>query len=102
MPNYEYQCTKCRRRVELTHAVGAKPGKCPTCGGTLRRVYSSVGVVFKGSGFYKTDYRKSPGATDGEGSSKPAGESVKATKDAAPKATTSETTKGSPTGGKAD
>ena len=59
MPTYEYQCQKCKRRHETSQSITAKPlTKCPRCGGRLRRLISSgSGFLFKGSGFYITDYR---------------------------------------------
>jgi len=61
---YEYRCTNCDHLFEVTHEVGGTPGPCPVCGGPARRVFTSVGLIFKGSGFHTTDYRKSP-ASDG-------------------------------------
>ena len=60
MPTYEYQCTKCKKRHEAFQSITAKPlTKCPTCGGKLKRLLGSgSGFLFKGSGFYITDYRK--------------------------------------------
>ncbi len=60
MPIYEYRCLQCGRDFELFQSVGADPGPCPYCQGTVRRIYSSIGVIFKGSGFYSTDNRKAP------------------------------------------
>src|SRR5438093_8728650 len=60
MPMYEYRCTRCDHLFEVTHEVGGTPGPCPVCGGSARRVFTSVGLIFKGSGFHTTDYRKSP------------------------------------------
>ena len=59
MPTYEYQCQKCKRRHEALQSITAKPlTKCPKCGGRLKRLISSgSGFLFKGSGFYITDYR---------------------------------------------
>ena len=59
MPTYEYQCQKCRRRHEAFQPITAKPlTKCPKCGGRLERLMGSgSGFLFKGSGFYTTDYR---------------------------------------------
>ena len=59
MPTYEYQCQKCKRRHEASQSITAKPlTKCPKCGGRLQRLISSgSGFLFKGSGFYITDYR---------------------------------------------
>ena len=64
MPVYEYRCTRCDHLFEVTHEVGGTPGPCPVCSGPARRVFTSVGLIFKGSGFHTTDYRKSP-ASDG-------------------------------------
>jgi putative FmdB family regulatory protein len=59
MPTYEYQCQKCRRRHEASQSITAKPlAKCPRCGGRLKQLMGSgSGFLFKGSGFYITDYR---------------------------------------------
>ena len=58
MPTYQYACTECGHRFEAVQAfTDASLTECPECGGTLRKVYGSVGVVFKGSGFYRTDSR---------------------------------------------
>lgn len=66
MPLYEYECTKCHHRFEVTHHVGGSAGTCPVCGGPPRRIFSSIGLVFKGSGFHTTDYRR-PSSPDGAG-----------------------------------
>jgi len=65
MPLYEYRCTVCNHLFDVYHEVGGTPGPCPVCGGTARRIFTSVGLIFKGSGFHTTDYRK-PAARDGE------------------------------------
>ena len=59
MPTYEYQCQKCKRRHDAFQSITAKPlTKCPKCGGRLQRLLGSgSGFLFKGSGFYITDYR---------------------------------------------
>lgn len=60
MPTYEYECQSCHERHEAVQRFSDAPlNDCPRCGGPLRRVFSSVGIVFKGSGFYKTDSRPS-------------------------------------------
>lgn len=59
MPLYEYRCTQCNHLFEAYHPVGAQPGLCPACGGPVRRVFTSVGLIFKGPGFHATDYRTS-------------------------------------------
>lgn len=59
MPTYEYKCLKCRRKHEISQSITAKPvKKCPRCGGKLKRLLGSgSGFLFRGSGFYITDYR---------------------------------------------
>lgn len=58
MPTYEYTCQECDHTFEVRQSIHDDPLKtCPDCGGHLRKVFGNVGVVFKGSGFYKTDSR---------------------------------------------
>ena len=57
MPTYEYLCQTCSHRFEAWQKMIDEPlTTCPECGGSIRRVQFPAGVVFKGSGFYKTDY----------------------------------------------
>ncbi len=60
MPTYEYVCTACGAPLEVVQSIhDAALTECPACdGGRLRKVYGNVGVVFKGSGFYRTDSRR--------------------------------------------
>ncbi|HWL65036.1 MAG TPA: FmdB family zinc ribbon protein [Actinomycetota bacterium] len=59
MPVYEYACTACGERTEARQSFDDPPlEECPVCGGKLRKLYSPVGIVFKGSGFYSTDAKK--------------------------------------------
>jgi putative FmdB family regulatory protein len=59
MPVYEYACTSCGERTEARQSFDDPPlEECPHCGGRLRKLYSPVGIVFKGSGFYSTDAKK--------------------------------------------
>lgn len=63
MPTYEYACTTCGHRLEAVQKFSDDPlTECPECGGALRKVYGAVGIVLKGSGFYKTDSRAAAGA----------------------------------------
>ena len=58
MPTYEYACTLCGFKFEAVQSfTDAALTQCPECDGLVQNVYSNVGVVFKGSGFYKTDSR---------------------------------------------
>jgi putative FmdB family regulatory protein len=62
MPRYEYACRKCGEHLEVVQAFTDDPlTECPACAGQLRKVFGSIGVTFKGSGFYKTDSRSSSG-----------------------------------------
>ena len=66
MPTYQYACTACGHRFEEVQSFSdASLTDCPECAGRLRKVFSSVGIVFKGSGFYRTDSR--PKDSDGGG-----------------------------------
>jgi putative FmdB family regulatory protein len=59
MPTYEYACSKCGHAFEAVQSFSDAPiTVCPECGGEVQKVFSNVGVVFKGGGFYKTDSRK--------------------------------------------
>ncbi|MER7438145.1 FmdB family zinc ribbon protein [Pseudonocardia alni] len=69
MPTYQYACTACDHRFEAVQSFSDDAlSTCPNCGGKLRKVFSSVGIVFKGSGFYRTDSR-SGSVSSGSGAS---------------------------------
>ena len=58
MPTYAYACTECEHRFEIVQSfVDDSLTQCPKCDGRLRKLFNAVGVVFKGSGFYRTDSR---------------------------------------------
>jgi len=58
MPTYEYECKKCGRFELFQRITDAKLKRCPTCKGTVKRLLGSgAGIIFKGTGFYQTDYR---------------------------------------------
>ncbi|HEY5149917.1 MAG TPA: FmdB family zinc ribbon protein [Mycobacterium sp.] len=60
MPTYSYACTECDNRFDAVQAFTDDAlTACPECSGRLRKLFNSVGVVFKGSGFYRTDSRES-------------------------------------------
>ena len=71
MPTYEYACTECGDRTEVVQSIADAPlTTCTVCGGRLRKVFSPVGIVFKGSGFYRTDSRGKPAKTGGDAGDK--------------------------------
>ena len=65
MPTYEYECRKCGHQFEKYQSILAEPLKtCPKCKGKVARVVSGgAGIIFKGSGFYQTDYKKTSHAS---------------------------------------
>lgn len=64
MPTYEYVCKNCGERLEVVQSFSDEAlSECPNCGGTLKKVFGNVGIVFRGSGFYKTDSRGTSAAT---------------------------------------
>ncbi|CCI54044.1 MAG: FmdB family transcriptional regulator [Tetrasphaera jenkinsii] len=79
MPTYAYACADCGHRFDIVQSFSDDSlTVCPECSGTLRKQFSAVGVVFKGSGFYRTDSRSggsSSTASSSSTSSTPAGES---------------------------
>ena len=71
MPLYDYQCAACGEITEVRHGFDDTYSEpCPKCGGSLGRLFNPAGIVFKGSGFYITDSRKSESTSDST-SSKP-------------------------------
>jgi putative FmdB family regulatory protein len=70
MPIYEYACTACGERTEAKQSFTDPPLEtCEICGGKLRKLYSPVGIVFKGSGFYSTDAKKKSSSSSSSSSS---------------------------------
>jgi putative FmdB family regulatory protein len=106
MPTYQYACTSCGEDLEVVQKFSDGPlTECPVCGGRLRKVFSPVGVVFKGSGFYKTDSRstgkkkkadENGAKREGTSTADSSGGSSSSGKDAS---TTSDSTSGGSTGG---
>ena len=65
MPTYEYACKSCGQHMEVVQSFKDEPlTECPNCGGPLRKVFGSIGITFKGSGFYKTDSRGKPAKSE--------------------------------------
>jgi putative FmdB family regulatory protein len=104
LPTYEYRCDSCSKNFDVVQSFQDDAlTSCPTCGSPVRKVFGNVGIVFKGSGFYKTDSRsggpKKEGAGDGvaaangtDGSGKEGGDTKAAASngDAAPKTAASD------------
>jgi putative FmdB family regulatory protein len=65
VPTYQYACTECGHAFEQVQSFSDDAlTECPECRGRLRKLFNAVGVVFKGSGFYRTDSRSSTGSSD--------------------------------------
>ena len=106
MPTYQYACTNPdgKHQFEVVQSFTDAPvSECPECGSPVRKVYGSVGVVFKGSGFYRTDSRSSASSSEAGSSSDGKKDGAKkdgGTKDAAPAAaSSSSSSNGSSTSG---
>ncbi|MFF0834427.1 MULTISPECIES: FmdB family zinc ribbon protein [unclassified Streptomyces] len=83
MPTYQYQCTECGEGLEAVQKFTDDAlTECPACGGRLKKVFSAVGIVFKGSGFYRNDSRGS--SSSSSPASKPSSSSAGASSDAKP------------------
>jgi len=97
VPTYSYACTECDNRFDITQAfTDHSLTVCPVCSGALRKVFSSVGIVFKGSGFYRNDSRA------GAERAKSENNSDGASKDGGPKESGSTKEGGSKDGGSKD
>jgi len=83
VPTYQYACTACGHQLEAVQSFADDPlTECPTCQGRLRKLFGSVGIVFKGSGFYRTDSRATgsgSSAAQANGEAKPTAGGDKAT-----------------------
>lgn len=99
MPTYSYTCTQCDHNFDIHQAFTDDAlTVCPECGGVLRKVFNSVGVVFKGSGFYRTDSRGSgsKSSTISAGSEKSSSDSGSGSSDSAKSPAKSESKSASP------
>lgn len=83
MPTYDYQCRDCGNTIEVIHSMLEDgPTTCERCGGPLRRIIHPAGIIFRGSGFYKTDSRTASSSSDSSGDTSSAASSSTAGKDA--------------------
>ena len=79
MPRYDYRCTECANEFELVQKFSeAGQGECPLCGGAGQRVFHAVPVIYKGSGFYTTDYGRPKRPTESQEAKEAATESSSA------------------------
>ncbi|MGA8247657.1 MAG: FmdB family zinc ribbon protein [Nocardioides sp.] len=85
MPTYQYRCTDCGHELEEFQSFTDDAlTVCPACGGRLRKMFNAVGVVFKGSGFYRTDSRQAgPAATGSSSDASPDASSSKSSSESA-------------------
>jgi len=91
VPTYQYACTACEHRFEAVQKfTDDSLTVCPECAGSLRKVYGSIGVVFKGSGFYRTDSRGGPVAPGADSGAKSENSAEKASKPAEKSTTSSD------------
>ncbi|WP_370617999.1 FmdB family zinc ribbon protein [Mumia sp. Pv 4-285] len=93
MPTYQYQCTECGEPLEVQQSFSEDAlTVCPACDGRLRKVFNAVGVVFKGSGFYRNDSRSASSSTSTAATSGTASSSDSTTSTSSGSSTTSSST----------
>lgn len=93
MPTYQYACTACDHAFEQVQSFSDDAlTTCPACEGRLRKVFNAVGVVFKGSGFYRTDSRSGSSSTDAATSTKSSDSSSTSTPSSSSSASATSTT----------
>ncbi|MBM3926065.1 MAG: FmdB family transcriptional regulator [SAR202 cluster bacterium] len=103
MPLYDYQCAKCRHVFELKQSFTDEPvGVCPRCSGRSRRKFRPVPIIYKGSGFYTTDYARSSVKANGTGLSSDEKDSKDSTKESSKTETKAETKSEAKTEAKAE
>ena len=98
MPTYEYACKSCGEHLEVVQSFKDDPlTTCAVCGGALRKVFGSIGIAFKGSGFYKTDSRSSskPAPVKSDSGKSDSGKSESGAKSESSKAESSGSSSGS-------
>jgi putative FmdB family regulatory protein len=100
LPTYQYACTECGHAFEQVQSFSDDAlTVCPSCEGRLRKVFNAVGVVFKGSGFYRTDSRGKPASSETSGTSEKSSASTADTGAAASTSSGSESSSGSSSSG---
>ncbi|GLH95565.1 FmdB family zinc ribbon protein [Phytohabitans aurantiacus] len=97
MPTYQYACTACGHQLEAVQSFADEPlTECPACEGRLRKLFGSVGVVFKGSGFYRTDSRSAEKSKSSSSSSSTTPSSSSSSSTSSDSSSSSSTTSSSP------
>ncbi|MDQ1488482.1 MAG: hypothetical protein QOJ23_996 [Actinomycetota bacterium] len=103
MPTYEYRCTNCDEHLEVVQSFSDDPlTECPKCGGPLRKVFSPVGIILKGSGFYKTDSRGSGKKTKEKETSSSSSDSSSSSSDSSSSKSDSSSSKSDSSSSKSD
>ncbi|MDE3205185.1 MAG: FmdB family transcriptional regulator [Acidobacteriota bacterium] len=94
MPTYEYACKDCGEHLEVVQSFKDDAlTDCPSCGGSLRKVFGNIGISFKGSGFYKTDSRSSSSSSKtATSSTSPGGSETSSTSDSSSGSSETKTT----------
>lgn len=96
MPTYQYSCTECGHFFEQFQSFSDDAlTVCPECGGKLRKVFNAVGVVFKGSGFYRNDSRATNGADSSSTASTPSTSASTSTSSSTPTSTSGDSSSSS-------
>ncbi|MFE0376367.1 FmdB family zinc ribbon protein [Streptomyces inhibens] len=96
MPTYQYQCTECGEGLEAVQKFTDDAlTECPSCNGRLKKVFSAVGIVFKGSGFYRNDSRGSSSSSSPAKSSSSSASSSASSSDSSSSSSSSSDTKSS-------
>lgn len=99
MPTYSYACTQCDNRFDIVQSFSDDSlTECPTCAGKLRKLFNSVGIVFKGSGFYRNDSRSTSTSSESGSSDSAKSDSAKSDSGSKDSTTTTTTTKPSDSG----
>ncbi len=94
MPIYGYECTQCGHQLEVLQSISDDPLRsCPECMGPLRKLLYPVGVIFKGSGFYSTDYKSSSNGKKSDSSSGESSTKSESKSDSKPEASSSKDSK---------
>jgi putative FmdB family regulatory protein len=92
LPTYQYACTACGHQLEAVQSFSDEPlTECPACEGRLRKLFNSVGIVFKGSGFYRTDSRPAADKSSSESSAASSSDKSSSTSDKSSTSTSTST-----------